>query len=301
MDEERKPSYLGEMLSSQGNLYAALGAAAASALLSIPFGFGLGALPLLAFGAGEIIAAMYVPSLPTFRDRVDRRWRRREREATRQRLLAEIDARGRRTSAFQQTMNAYTRMASRVASLQGGAGEGRSRLAPRDIERLDDATVEYLYLWLASLVMDERAEAVRPADIEARIAALGREIASPRAGTDVRQLQKAREEYAAVLERHHRMTSRKRALEAAMLSMPDQLEEIYQTVMTTPLSEEFGARLEESIARLRLQEDIEAELSSDVAEAVPGMAAPPRLADPAAAERGPRLAAVAGARTKQSG
>jgi len=290
---DEKPSYVRELLTSQGNLNAGLGTLAAAALLSIPFGFGIGAIPLVAFAAGEIIAAMYVPSSIKFRDDVDRKWRSRERVATRERLLAEIDARARRTSVFQQTMNAYSRIASRVASLYNRAEDSQKRLSPRDVERLDDATVEYLYMWLASLVMDERGDSIKPREIEDRIAFLGQEIASPKPGADLRQLQKAQAEYVAILERHNRMISRKRALDAAMLSMPDQLEEIYQTIMTTPLSEDVGSQLEESIAKLRLQEDIEAELAGDVAEAVPGIATPRQRAE----NRAPRLAA--GGRSKQ--
>lgn len=294
MAEEKKPSYLGEMLTSQGNLYAGLGTLATATLLSIPFGFGIGAIPLVAFAAGEIIASMYIPASIAFRDRVDRKWRTRERLATRQRLLAEIDARAQRSSDFQQTMSAYSRMASRVASLYSRADDAQTRLSSRDVERLDDATIEYLYICLASLVMDERGDAIKPREILERIAQLDQEIATPKPGADLRQLQKARIEYLAILERHHRMLSRKRALDAAMLSMPDQLEEIYQTIMTTPLSEDVGSRLEESITKLRLQEDIEAELAGDMAEAVPGMAVPRRSENHA-----PRLAAVAGGRAKQ--
>jgi hypothetical protein len=294
---DEKPSYLRELLTSQGNLNAGLGTLATAAVLSIPFGFGIGAIPLVAFAAGEIIAALYVPSSIKFRDDVDRKWRSRDRVATRQRLLAEIDARARHTSVFQQTMNAYSRMSSRVASLYSRAGDRQTRLSLRDVERLDDATIEYLYMLLASLVMDERGDSIKPREIEDRIAFLEKEIASPKPGADLRQLQKARAEYAAILERHNRMVSRKRALDAAMLSMPDQLEEIYQTIMTTPLAEEVGSWLEESIAKLRLQEDIEAELAGDMAEAVPGMAAPLHRSE----NRVPHLAAVAGGRSKQPG
>lgn len=292
---DEKPSYVRELLSSQGNLNAGLGSLAAAAVLSIPFGFGIGAIPLVAFAAGEIIAALYVPSSIKFRDGVDRKWRARARAATRQRLLAEIDARARRTSVLQQTMNAYSRMASRVASLYSRADDRQTRLSFGDVERLDDATIQFLSMWLASLVMDERGDAIKPREIEERIAFLGREIASPKPGADLRQLHKARAEYVAILERHNRMISRKRALDAAMLSMPDRLEEIYQTIMTAPLSEEVGSWLDESIAKLRLQEDIEAELAGDVAEAVPGMATPP----PRGENRVPHLAAVAGGRSKQ--
>jgi hypothetical protein len=101
-----------------------------------------------------------------------------------------------------------------------------------------------------------------------------RELAAPRRGTDLRQLQKARTDYVDLIERHNRMQSRRRALEAAMLSMPDQLDEIYQTIMTLPASEDVGNRLEEAVGKLRLQEDIEADLASGLADALPGVAMP---------------------------
>ncbi len=179
-------------------------------------------------------------------------------------------------------------MYERVQSLYQRAETGHGRLAYRDVEQLDDVSLEYLALWLALLVMDDRAESVNLREVETKVAALERELAAPRPGTDLRQLQKARADYLAVIERHNRMLSRRRALEAAMLSMPDQLDEIYQTIMTLPVSEEVGTRLEEAIGKLRLQEDIEADLASDLAEAVPGVAMPTA----AAAGRQRRLVAV---------
>ena len=77
-----------------------------------------------------------------------------------------------------------------------------------------------------------------------------------------------------------------------MLSMPDQLDEIYQTIMTLPVTEDVGTRLEEAIGKLRLQEDIEADLAGDLAAAVPGVAMPA----PAAAARQRRLVAVGSSR-----
>jgi hypothetical protein len=55
-----KPSYVREVLTSQTNLYAGLGSLALGVVLSIPFGFGIGALPLIAFAAGDILAALHI-------------------------------------------------------------------------------------------------------------------------------------------------------------------------------------------------------------------------------------------------
>lgn len=290
---ETTPSYLRAMLGSQTNLYAGLGSLATAALLSIPFGFGIGAIPLIVFAAGELIAAMYVPALPTFRQQVDRRHRAATRDAARTSLLAEIEGRTKRRGAFPQNLQTYLRLAERVTSLYRHAEARPGQLSTSDVERLDDASIEYLCMWLALLTMDERASAINMYDIEERITALDREAKTPAPGTDLRQLQKARADYLAILERHRRMGSRKRALEAAMLSMPDQVEEIYQTIMTTPATEDGGIKLEDALAKLRLQEDIEAELAGDLAEAVPGIVSPLSQASP----RPRRLTAVAGRQT----
>ena len=290
---EAKPSYVKEVLTSQTNLYAFLAALAAGAVLSIPFGFGVGAVPLIAFVAGDILAALHIPSLPTFREQVDRRWRAKLREASREQLIDEIEKRAGKRALAAATLRTYQRMDERVQSLYQRARSGHGRLAYRDVEQLDDVTLEYLALWLALLVMDDRAESIDLREVELKVAALDKELAAPRAGSDLRQLQKARADYAAIIERHHRMLSRRRALEAAMLSMPDQLDEIYQTIMTLPVNEDVGARLEEAIGKLRLQEDIEADLASDLAEALPGMAMPTPAAD---AARQRRLVAVGSTR-----
>jgi hypothetical protein len=289
---EEKPSYVREVLTSQTNLYAFLGSLAVGAVLSIPFGFGVGAVPLIVFAAGDILAALHIPSLPTFREKVDRCWRARARQASREQLMMEIQKRSGKRTLPSANLRTYQRMYERVQSLYQRADTGQGRLAYRDVEQLDDVTLEYLALWLALLVMDDRAESVNPREVELKVAALEREVAAPRPGTDLRQLQKARADYAAVIERHNRMLSRRRALEAAMLSMPDQLDEIYQTIMTLPVTEDVGTRLEEAIGKLRLQEDIEADLAGDLADAVPGVAMPA----PAAAARQRRLVAVGSSR-----
>ncbi len=285
---DSKPPYVKEVLTSQANLYAFLGCLAAGAVLSIPFGFGVGAIPLIAFAAGEVLAALHIPSLPSFRESVDRRWRGQARQASRAQLISELQRRAAKRDSFQTRLRTYQRMMERVSSLYQRVGSGHSRLAHRDVEQLDDVTVEYLCLWLAVLVIDDRMEAINLREVDGKLSAVNKELAAPLPGTDLRQLQKARADYTALVERHNRMLSRRRALEAAMLTMPDQIDEIYQTIMTLPASEDVGSRLEEAVGKLRLQEDIEA----DLAEALPGVTMPA----PLASERGRRPVALAGSR-----
>lgn len=270
---KQEPPYLWEMLASQPNLYAFLGSLLGGVLLSIPFGFGVGAVPLIAFAAGEAIAAMYVPDLSIFRARVDQRYRSNAREAARRHLIDEIERRTERRDDTHGSMAAYERMRERVASLYRVAEDSRTQISVRDVERLDDATLDYLSIWLGALVIADRSESIGLEDIEQRIEAVDRELQDAKPGTDIRTLKKARHGYADMLVRHRRMLSHKHAIDAALLSMPDQMEEIYQTIMTAPTSREMGSKLEQAISRLRLEEDIELELARELKDVMPDFAA----------------------------
>jgi hypothetical protein len=271
---DEKPPYFREWLTSQGNLYALLASVAAAAVLSIPFGFGIGAIPLIAFAAGEVVAGMYIPSSITYRNKVDRRYREAARNGTRAHLVAEISRRMPSEARIDRTFDTHERMAERIASLYRLVADKRTQLSVSDVEKLDDATIDYLCVQLALLIIDDRSAAVDQGDIERRIAAIERELAAKQPGTDERQLLRARSDYLALASRHRRMLSRKAALEAALIAMPDQMEEIYQTIVTAPTSHELGAKLTDAVSNLRLREDIEIELVDDIAEEVPGLVVP---------------------------
>ena len=59
------------------------------------------------------------------------------------------------------------------------------------------------------------------------------------------------------------------AIDAALASMPDKIEEIYQMVIAAPYSKGMGGRLEDSLSRLRLAEELEQELSFDLSDTLP--------------------------------
>ena len=109
--DEDKPSYLGEMLTSQTNINAGLAAAAAAAVVAIPLGLAGAAIPLVLFGAGEAIASMFVPSSQTFRNFVDRKHRARKREAFVAHLRKQIEHLARRDH---DNWGTYQRMLDRA-------------------------------------------------------------------------------------------------------------------------------------------------------------------------------------------
>ncbi len=262
--DDDQPSYLRAMLTSPLNINLGLGTVALGTLLAIPFGLPGIALPLLAFGAGEAIASMFVPSSATFRNRVDRAHRKKRNDRAAAHLFGEIE---RRVVADHPRWRTWKRMRARVDSLREMGRHTRNSLTERDIERVEDSGLDFLGLWLAELSMVERLKAVDEKSLEKRIAELGARIDA--GAPEARSLRKARADLEELLLRQRRTASRLVAVEAALLSLPDTVEEIYQAVVSTPASGSGGTRLQEAIDRLRLEEELESSYGSEVSELVP--------------------------------
>ncbi|MBX3692182.1 hypothetical protein [Dokdonella sp.] len=263
-DEEDQPSYLGALLTSPLNIHIGLGTLAAGVLLSIPFGLPGIALPLLAFGAGEALAATFIATSVRFRERVDREFRTRRRDRATAHLYDQIS---RRVVADHPRWNIWKRMRERVASLREIGQHKRSPLGERDLERIEDSGLDFLGLWLAELSMQERRNAVDEVAIERRIADLGQRIDA--GASDTKSLRKARGDLEELLLRHRRLASRHAAAEAALLSLPDAVEEIYHAVVTAPASGGGGTRLQEAVERLRLEEELESSYGAELREIAP--------------------------------
>jgi hypothetical protein len=306
-----KPSYLKALLTSQGNLYAGLGSFATGALLSLPFGLGVGLLPLLLYVTAASIASLYVPSLKSFRDRVDNLFNRQQRSVAREHLCREISLRapgvvweenaGAGAAAVPNTGNppryrqrgdknaavvadqaaayqsAYRQMCERVSSLKMIAADRQTQMSNDDIDRLEDTTLDYLSLWLASLVTDDRSRSVDQDDVRRRISDLDAQLANAADTPESRQLRRAKSDYTALLARQSAMQTKRQAIEAAMMAMPDQIEEIYQMIMAAPYSSSISSKLDESLSKLRLQEELEQELDEDLRDTVPSLPERPIL------------------------
>ena len=290
MSQASSPSYLSAFLTSQANLYAALGAMATGALAAIPYGWvGLG-VPMVLFLVGEGLAALVVPDLSTFRSKVDEQVRRDQRSSVRNHLVVELAKRaslnvdgwrlicGRGESVEHRArIKDYNTMIDRIRSLSEVAADRRTQLGEREIERLHEATVDYLALWLARLVLDSREQLVTPSDLKTRIKDIDAKLASA-TPTAARQLRQARSDYTAILDRRVAMSGKSEAIDAAMLAMPDKIEEIYQMVLAAPFATGIGDKLEDSLSRLRLEEALEQELSADLSASSPDIVLPERPA-----------------------
>lgn len=267
-----QPSYLQAMLFSPLNLTLGAGVLATAAFLSIPFGLPGLVLPLLAFGAGEAIASMFIPASATFRAKVDQAHKLERRAAAEHHLRAEILQ---RSSTEDRRWQIYGSLRERVSSLRTMGAHHRSAMSERDLDRIEDTGLDFLGLWLAELSMRERQRTVDEGDLVRRIENLGKRIEA--GAEDERSLRKARSDLEELLLRHRRLASRKAAVEAALLSLPDAVEEIYQAVITQSADNGGGTRMTEAIERLRLEEELESAYGQEISTIIqPPVAARPQ-------------------------
>lgn len=268
-DDSGRTPYWWAFLKHPVNRTVALGMLAASVLLSLPWGgdgFGLG---MIALAAVQLVGVATVPGLASFRASVDKRDRQAARAARRERLLEEIEAQG-----GSSHLRSYEQMCIRIASLYRLAGDRSSSLTEREVEQLDDVSLDYLRMCLS----DAAARGPEKGDASAALARKLHEVDSRLAAgqlspADEQQLLQAKNDYQEAIARQRRMAARRSALEAALASTPVRLEELYQMVMSSPRAGNLSALLEESVSKLRLAEeaalDIEAAMEPMRASALP--------------------------------
>lgn len=267
MNASPKPvSYLRAWLTSQTNLTTVLGGGLAAAVASIPAGAAgaLGALVVL--GAAQVLAALVVPDLPTFRSRIDRQTRRAAIDQRRGQLQQELfQVYGGMQRVMGMPMwQKYRVIVERSEVLYRIAGEEASQLSYDDAERVDKASVDFLALWLAQVTIQERLRSGEEATLDRRLREAERALSDvEESDPRYRLLKMARDDYAAIKLRHDRLVARRMSIDAALVSLPDQVEEVYQLVVASPYSTTLGSKLGESLSRLQLEEDIEMELSQN--------------------------------------
>ncbi len=250
-----KPSYLGAFLKHPINRVAWLAVGCAAIFASIPLGWsGLALVGVIGLGA-EALAALAIPGLPSFRAWVEREQQRQTRDQRRSQLLSELNSYG-----DANALDTYQQMCNRVQALYQTANDSRTTLTRADVEKLDDLTVDYMGLCVVSLSLKQRKDRANEDVVLKRIAGLQAQLQSKGlAEEEERQLRSALAEYTEVMNRARRLAVRRSTLEATLLSMPDKMEEVYQLVITSPYSSDMGGKLEESLSRLRVAEEVAAE------------------------------------------
>jgi len=262
-----EPSYLKEMLLSATNINVSLGIAVLAGALSIPLGAPAAAVVCIAWLAGESIAAMYVPSLSTFRAACDQRARAQRRAGIVEDLSTEIRSRADEERDF--NWKVLAQMRERIAFLREIAKNRDIPLNASDIDRLEDACVDFLGLWLSHLAMVERERSADDVSIDRRLKDIEQRLAKQPERTEQISLEKARGDLQEMLRRHQRLGTRKAAVEAALLSIPDAVEEIYHMVISAPTSGAQADRLQDAINRLHMEESLEATVNDELGSTLP--------------------------------
>jgi hypothetical protein len=152
----------------------------------------------------------------------------------------------------------------RVDALEQMVKSRTCSLKVGDIDRLRDACRDYLARWLASETVKERQQQVRIKDVERRLETVEEMLASDRTDIDRRQLGKAQEDYARLIDRQKRLASRMMAIDASLLSMPDAIEEVFQHAVSSPMASDASEKLQEAVDRLGIEEELEADIREEL-------------------------------------
>ena len=243
-------SYLRAWLTSQPNVMTLLGGGLAAAIASIPAG-GVGALgAFVVLGAVEALLALVIPDLPSFRSRVDRESRRAAIDQRRAQLQRELFGLHGGLQSVQSTAmwQKYQTIVERSQVLYRIAGEAQSQLSYDDAERVDKASVDFLALWLAQATIRERIRSGEEATLDRRLREAETSLAQvEESDPRYKLLKMARDDYLASKQRHDKLIARRMSIDAALVSLPDQVEEVYQLVVASPYSSALGSKLGESL------------------------------------------------------
>lgn len=251
-------SYLKEMLFHEYNIYLGLGAG----VLSVALGFisgGLALVPVIGFVAAEVVGAMIVPELGIFKHAIDNKYKSEKDKKLRDFLLSEISMRN-RVLESDQNFKRYEMMVTHIKSLKRIAEQKDTGLSNEDLDNLKKATIDFLKLWLAKLVLLETDSKAKENEIKRRIVTLEKAAAS---ATDMIEKSKWQKDVIGLkrmLSKQDNREARIASLEAKMISIVDSFEEIYHRVMTNPKASAANLDLDSTISAMMIEEQVDFEL-----------------------------------------
>ncbi len=260
MSEPIKTNYLGEMLKSSGTVTAGAAALALGGILSIPLGLPGFLIPMIAATTGVTLAGIFVPGLPGYRAKVDARKRKEARKKIRQHL---IDSLLYRAGEKHPNWQNLTRMEERISDYFAFKRAASEELASSDVDRLMEAPNSYLSLWATHLSLAERLQSLEKANLPSRIKTLESEVKALPGNAN---LLKALGDLRTLQARRSTLEAKENAVEAAMLSLPDAVDEVTQGAYGAAETEKALGRLRSAVSELTSTEEIEQQLQIDMGE-----------------------------------
>ncbi len=224
------------------------------------FFYGLDTLALGALGlaAVQIVGLAVVPDRPSFRAAADRYARNADREERRAHLNHLIYVNG-----GSPHLDRYERMRERVEALARLAETQSNSLTPREVEHLDDLTVEYLNLCLSDAALRRMTDAPARTKLQKQARKFEQRLQSSKLDPVERaEIERAQQAFADIQARQERLQTRHAALQASLAALPMRVEEIYQIVSTAPRAGELSAMVDESLEKLRADEQVDFDLQT---------------------------------------
>jgi hypothetical protein len=255
-----KTNYLGELLKSSGTVTTGTAALAVGGLLAIPLGLPGLLIPVIAATTGIALAGIFVPSLPGFRSKVDARKRKEARTKIRAHL---VDSLLYRAGQEHANWHNLTRMEERIADYFAFKRAASEELPSTDVDRLMDAPNSYLSLWATHISLRERMETLERAGLPSRIKNLEADV---KASPGNANLIKALNDLKTLQARSVTLEAKENAIGAAMLSLPDAVDEVTQGAYGATQTEKALGRLRDAVSELSISEEIEQQLQVEMGE-----------------------------------
>ena len=252
-NDSGQPSYTQELLFSQRNVLSVLLGTALAIALSFPFGAKGFVLPMIGIATLESLTLLFIPGLPGFRKSVDLRLRTEKQEALIQQLRHQIDD---AVSQAHANRSVFERLRERARTLQElNAVRSDCSVSERDVERVADASVQFLANWLIAINIEARLKTLNRKDLESRRSEISGRLEEDPGNSS---LKRALSDIEALLERRERLINRRAAVEAGLLALPDAVEEIMNAALTSSGADDASQRLQDAVNRLHEEEEAEA-------------------------------------------
>jgi hypothetical protein len=262
-------NYLVEMIGHPVSLSGLFASVICGAGLAVGIGVGAAAIPMVAWAGVQAVGALFLPSSPVFREWVDRRKRFERREELRGQLLKKIRA---KAAAFPiesdvwlpGALDQYERMRERLATLSNAAAATHAKISTYDVERLEDATIDFLRLVFSRLVLKERMDGAGTAEVRSQLRAVREQLCSVDSAVEKRRLTQAQADLERLLERRNALPAQDAATAAQLLTMSEAFEDVYQRVTSQGGPADVGEFLREATERLSIEEELAMSVDDEI-------------------------------------
>lgn len=223
-------------------------------------------IPVVAQAGLNGILGLFLPESPVFRQLISRKKRDQRREEDRQRLTEEIAA---RVPGKHANWESYHRMREQLLDLRRTARRSETNFSAWDVERLDDMTVDFLRMWLARILLHERARSTDHRRVERQLAEVEYRLQDETLEfLDRTRLQKARDDLQKVLDRRKGQDLQDHSMAASMLAMADGFGEVHHQVLANPTGKDLGSFLDGHLERMRVGEELDHAADLELEQAV---------------------------------